>query len=68
MATLCGTPASLLSNWIWKAAPAGALTLVCSKAILSALIETPPAAALAGALAGAEAATLGGGVTGGAGV
>jgi hypothetical protein len=30
IATLCGVPASLFSNWIWNGLPAGAVALVCS--------------------------------------
>ena len=69
MATLWGVPASLLSNAIWKALPAGASTAVCSNAIPLALMATAPdpdpdPPELAGV---ADASTLGAGVIGGAG-
>src|SRR4029079_16357169 len=64
--TLCGTPASLLSNWIWNEVSALTVTAVCSYLIPSALIwsklSPPPEA-----LGPAEAAVLGMGVIEGAG-
>jgi hypothetical protein len=68
MAMLWGVPASLLSNVIWNALPAGAVTLVCSNAIPDADMETVPASALGAVLADPDAATLGAGVSDGAGV
>src|SRR4051794_162482 len=51
MSTLCGWPASLLSKWMVKAAPAGADTSFCSNWTPCAEIWTavPPAPPLAGA-------------------
>jgi hypothetical protein len=57
-----------LSNVIWNALPAGAVTLACSNAIPEAEIATVPASALGAALADPDASLLGAGATDGAGV
>src|SRR6478672_11401890 len=56
--TLCGTPASLFSNWIWNGVPAGAVSVSCSYLMPTALITTRlglPELLGAGALDGAGA-------------
>src|SRR6478672_417174 len=67
--TLCGVPASLLSNTIWNGTQAGAVTVACSYLMPSALIITrlglPDPPGSAGALA--DAAVLGAAVLLGAG-
>ena len=67
-ATLCGAPGSLFSNTTWNGVSAGAVTVVCSNLMLSALISTrfglPDPA---GPLASADAARSAVGVTDGAG-